>query len=65
MLTGARAIPLSQWAKQAGVPGNSAANKAKRQTIPAFRLRDTWMIDNVFTGNPTDWLATRSQARPT
>jgi hypothetical protein len=25
-----------------------AANKAKRQTIPAFRLREKWMIAEEF-----------------
>jgi Fic family protein len=39
-----RIIPLSVWAKRNGIKGNIAANKAKRQTIPAFRLREKWMI---------------------
>lgn len=39
-----RMIPLSVWARRAGMSPSSAANKAKRQTIPAFRLRDHWMI---------------------
>lgn len=41
-------IQLSVWAKQNNVKGNVAANKAKRQTIPAFRLRGKWMIDEAF-----------------
>lgn len=44
LLQSRRIFPLAQWAKDAGVRGNVAANKAKRQTIPAFRLRDRWMI---------------------
>jgi Fic family protein len=45
LLSGKRIIPLSVWAKQNKVKGNVAANKAKRQTIPAFRMREKWMID--------------------
>lgn len=44
LLQSRRPIPLAQWARDAGIRGNIAANKAKRQTIPAFRLRDRWMI---------------------
>lgn len=44
LITSRRVIPLADWARAAGVRGNVAANKAKRQTIPAFRLRDRWMI---------------------
>jgi hypothetical protein len=29
-----------------------AANKAKRQTIPAFRLREKWMISEEY--EPTE-----------
>jgi hypothetical protein len=43
-LTSPGVVPLAQWAKAAGVRSNVAANKAKRQTIPAFRVRDHWMI---------------------
>jgi Fic family protein len=45
MLTAKRIVPLSVWATQSGVKANVAANKAKRQTIPAFRLQEKWMID--------------------
>ncbi|MFT3902622.1 MAG: Fic family protein [Niabella sp.] len=48
MLIAKKIIPLSVWAKQNGIKGNIAANKAKRQTIPAFRLREKWMIDEDF-----------------
>ncbi len=44
LITSPRVIPLADWARTAGVRGNIATNKAKRQTIPAFRLRDRWMI---------------------
>lgn len=48
MLTAKKIIPLSLWAAQNGVKPNIAANKAKRQTIPAFRLREKWMIDEHY-----------------
>ena len=44
ILTAKKIIPLAHWAAQKGVKPNVAANKAKRQTIPAFRLREKWMI---------------------
>ena len=44
LLSAKRIIPLSVWASQNTIKGNVAANKAKRQTIPAFRLREKWMI---------------------
>lgn len=40
LLTAKKIIPLSVWASQNGVKPNVAANKAKRQTIPAFRMRE-------------------------
>ncbi|MDR0954807.1 MAG: Fic family protein [Rikenellaceae bacterium] len=49
MLSAKRIIPLSLWAERQGVKPNVAANKAKRQTLPAFRLREKWMIDEDFT----------------
>jgi Fic family protein len=48
ILTSERIIPLNIWAKRQGISGNSAANKAKRQTIPAFRMREKWMISGNF-----------------
>lgn len=48
VLTAKKTIPLSVWAKQNGTKANIAANKAKRQTIPAFRLRGKWVIDGDF-----------------
>lgn len=44
LVTSRRVIPLADWARASGVRGNVAANKARRQTIPAFRLRDRWTI---------------------
>ncbi len=44
LITGRGTIPLSQWARTVGVAPNLAANQARRQTIPAFRLRNRWMI---------------------
>lgn len=52
MLTAKRIIPVSIWAKNNGIKGNVAANKAKRQTIPAFRLKGKWMIDEAFELRP-------------
>lgn len=44
LLTSPSIIPLSDWAKINDIAGNSAANKAARQTIPAFRMSEKWMI---------------------
>ncbi len=44
-LTSRRIVPLSGWAKTAGLNPTSVLNKAKRQTLPAFRVREKWMID--------------------
>lgn len=44
LISSRRVIPLADWARAAGINGAAAANKAKRQTIPAFRMRDRWMI---------------------
>jgi Fic family protein len=51
ILTAKKIIPLALWASQQGVKPNVAANKAKRQTIPAFRLREKWMIAEEFTSS--------------
>ena len=44
LLSSRRVITVAQWAKRHGIAGNAAANKAARQTIPAFRMRGVWMI---------------------
>lgn len=52
ILTAKKIIPLSIWAAQNGIKPNVAANKAKRQTIPSFRLREKWMIAQEY--NPSE-----------
>ena len=47
-LTAKRIIPLADWAKAKGVNLQTATNKAARGTIPAFRVRNHWMIDAGF-----------------
>jgi len=44
LLSAPKIITLSAWAKANNVAGNIAANKAGRGTIPAFRMREKWMI---------------------
>lgn len=44
LLRSPRIITLSRWAKANEVKGNIAANKAARQTLPAFRMNEKWMI---------------------
>ena len=41
-------IPLVDWAKKNKVSSTAILNKAKRQTIPAFRQRGQWMIRKDF-----------------
>lgn len=48
LITSRRVIPVADWARAAGISGASATNKAKRQTIPAFRMRHRWMIAEEF-----------------
>jgi hypothetical protein len=48
LLSSPKIIPLTEWAKNNNVAGNIASNKALRQTIPAFRLRDRWMIASEY-----------------
>ena len=54
ILTAKKIIPLALWASQNEVKPNVAANKAKRQTIPAFRLREKWMIAEEFRSSMND-----------
>ena len=44
-LTARKVVPLADWAKEHEMSAQAAANKAARGTIPAFRVRDHWMID--------------------
>ena len=48
LITSRRVIPLAEWARATATPGNVATNKAKRQTIPAFRLRNRWMVASEY-----------------
>ena len=54
LLTKPRTITVSAWAKQNGIKGNVAANKAARQTIPAFRMNEKWMIASDYLPEGTD-----------
>ena len=47
-LTAKRIIPVADWAKNNGINLQSATNKAIRGTIPAFRIRGHWMIDEEY-----------------
>lgn len=44
VLSAARIVRLSLWAKTNNVSPHTASNKARRGTIPAFRRRGVWMI---------------------
>ena len=41
-------VTITEWAERNGVAQNAALNKARRQTIPAFRQNKTWMIRTDF-----------------
>lgn len=51
ILTAKKIIPLSKWAAKNAIKLNVAANKAKRQTIPAFHMREKWMIAEEYESN--------------
>jgi len=44
LLSAPKFITVSAWAKANNMAGNAAINKAIRGTIPAFRMREKWMI---------------------
>lgn len=48
ILKGEKVIPLVNWASNNEVSSPAILNKAKRQTIPAFRQRGQWMIVDSF-----------------
>lgn len=50
ILTSKKIITLNEWVKQNNKNLNSYLNKAKRQTIPAFRVKSKRMIDIDFEG---------------
>lgn len=43
-MKGMKIIRLSEYVKQSGLNHSALLNKAKRQTIPAFREKGVWMI---------------------
>lgn len=49
-LTSKKIITLNEWAKNKGKNVNSYLNKAKRQTIPAFRKGGKWMVAEELEG---------------
>ena len=48
LITAKKIISLSAWCKKYDKNAPSYLNKAKRQTIPAFRLRGKWSIAEDF-----------------
>ena len=48
ILNGVKTIPVTDWAKKAKVSSAAILNKAKRQTVPAFRLNGQWVISEKF-----------------
>lgn len=44
-LTARKIVHVADWAKANGLSPQSVTNKAIRGTIPAFRIRDRWMIN--------------------
>ena len=50
VLSAKKIITLNEWAKRNKKNINSYLNKAKRQTIPAFRKGGKWMISEEFEG---------------
>jgi hypothetical protein len=48
LLSSPKIVKLAEWARWNGIAGNVAANKAARQTIPAFRRGGTWMISSDY-----------------
>ncbi|MBQ3436357.1 Fic family protein [Candidatus Saccharibacteria bacterium] len=48
IMNGVKVVTLTDWAKKNKVSSASILNKAKRQTVPAFRQRGQWMIAENF-----------------
>jgi len=48
IMTSKKYISVGEWAKEKGLNVRSALNMAKKQRIPAFRLRGKWMIDAFY-----------------
>jgi Fic family protein len=51
ILTAKKIIPLTQWAQINNIKLSAAANKAKKQALPAFQLKNKWMIDQDYQEN--------------
>lgn len=51
IINGTKLSTVSDWAKAHSISPTSALNKAKRQTIPAFRRRGQWTIAADFTND--------------
>jgi Fic family protein len=51
LLSNSKTITVREWAEQNEVAQNAALNKARRQTIPAFRQNKVWMIRADFEDN--------------
>ncbi len=49
LLESKKIIPLKTWIKKHNLKASSILNKAKRQTIPAFRINGRWMIDETYS----------------
>lgn len=49
VLSARKTIRLSAWAKTNNISPHTASNKARRGTIPAFRVRNVWMIAADYT----------------
>lgn len=45
ILTGKKIVSVSEWAEENGTASSGILNKARRQTVPAFRMRGQWMIE--------------------
>ncbi len=48
IMNGVKTVTLVDWAKKNKVSSAAILNKAKRQTVPAFRQRGQWMIAENF-----------------
>lgn len=54
LLSSPKIIRLSQWARDNNITPSAAANKAARQTMPAFRMNEKWMIAAGYTDEVDD-----------
>lgn len=52
IINSTKLISVSEWASRNNVSAASMLNKAKRQTIPAFRLRGQWKLPADFIDTP-------------